>query len=293
MEQKTNLDYSLNNMLKHRTQIKKCVFNILKDAGFTISNVKELDGYFIFNFGEKSVYHFDIKEIKNWKFGLWIVDTKDDNGFDIYRITLFGDKEDWIDKFKPSAVPVTDTIEIPISFFNDNDPSDEEVHYEIDCELSWDLIKDLNHLKYTRIFKEYIINSGCDSFVQWYIGQLKLFKIRPLKQNIARKITSVWHFFIKNYINTKYKKYIEDVEIVKTSFYKHDTDINVTFKKELSNDVIDVIIEEINKTFTTKFINPFSDLIGDTCIEYYVVHEEGEVEVDDDGTFEIKSEFSK
>lgn len=263
-------EISFENMLKHRTQIKKCVFNILKDAGFTVTNVEELDGYYIFDFGEKSVYHFSIKEIKNWKFGLWIVDTKDDDEIDIYRIALFGDKVDWIDKFKPSAVSITDTIEIPISFFNNNDPSDEDVNYEIDCELSWDLIKDLHHLKHTRIFKEYIINSSCESFVQWYIGQLKLFKIYPLKQNIARKITSVWHFFIKNYISVKYKKYIEDVEIVKTPFYKHDTDINVTFKKGLSDDVMNMITKKIDKTFTTNFINPFSDLIGDTCIEYYI-----------------------
>ena len=61
MEQKTNLE----NMLKHRMQIKKCVFDILKDAGFTVKNEEELSGYFIFDFGEKSVYHFNIKEIKN------------------------------------------------------------------------------------------------------------------------------------------------------------------------------------------------------------------------------------
>lgn len=273
MEQKISLE----NMLKHRTQIKKCIFKILKDVGFTITNVEELDGYYIFDFGEKSVYHFNIKEIKNWKFGLWIVDTKDDDEIDIYRIALFGDKVDWIDKFKPSAVSITDTIEIPISFFNGTDPSDEDVSYEINCELSLDLIKDLHHLKHTRIFKEYIINSSYESFVQWYIGQLKLFKINPLKENIARKITSVWHFFIKNYISIKYKKYIEDVEIVKTPFFMHDTDINVTFKKDILGSIIDEIISKIEKQFNSDFINPFSKLIGHSSIEYYIIHEDGEV----------------
>jgi hypothetical protein len=276
IEQKVNLE----NMLKHRTQIKNCVFDILKDAGFTVTNVEELSGCFIFDFGEKSVYHFNIKEIKNWKFGLWIVDTKDDDGYDVYSISLFGDKEHWIDKFKPSATPITDTIEILISFFNDNNPSDEEVTYEIKCELSWDLMKDLHHLKYSRIFKEYTIDSGWESFTKWYIVQLKLYKIRPLKQNIARKITSVWHFFIKNYISLKYKKYIEDVEIVKTPFFMHDTDIYVTFKKGLSDDEMDIVSDKIDKIFTADFINPFSNLIGDTRIEYYVVHENGEVETE-------------
>ena len=289
MEQKVNLE----NMLKHRTQIKNCVFDILKGKGFTVKNEEELSGYFIFDFGEKSVYHFNIKEIKNWKFGLWIIDTKDDDGHDVYSISLFADKVNWIDKFKPTATPVTDTIKIPVSFFNDNEPSDEDVSYEIKCELSWDLMKDLHHLKYARIFKEYTIDSGWESFTKWYIGELKLYKIRPLKQNIARKITSVWHFFIKTYISIKYKKYIEDIEIVRTTFFMHDTDINVTFKKGLSEDVMDIIADEIDKTFTANFINPFSDLIGDTRIEYYVVHENGEVEVDDDGTFKIKSEFSE
>lgn len=285
MEQKTNLE----NMLKHRTQIKNCVFNILKNSGFTITNIKGLDGYFITNFGEKSVYHFNIKEIKNWKFGLWIVDTKDDSEIDVYRISLFGDKVDWIDKFKPSATPITDTIEIPISFFTDNKPLDEYVSHEIECELSYELSKDLHHLKYARIFKEYAIDSGWESFTKWYIGQLKIYKIRPLKQNIARKITSVWHFFIKNYISVKYKKYIEDIDIVKTLFYMHDTDINVTFKKGLSDDEMDMISDKIDKTFTADFINPFSKLIGDTHIEYYVVHEDGEIEVEP----EVEPEVNK
>lgn len=47
IEQKVNLE----NMLKHREQIKKCIFSILNDAGFTVKNVQGLDGYFIFNFG--------------------------------------------------------------------------------------------------------------------------------------------------------------------------------------------------------------------------------------------------
>ena len=37
----------------------------------------------------------------------------------------------------------------------------------------------------------------------------------------------------------------------------HDTDINVTFKKGLSEDVMDVIADEIDKTFTADFLNFF------------------------------------
>lgn len=68
MEQKTNLE----NMLKHRIQIKNCIFDILKDNGFTITNVEELNGYFIFEIGEKSVYHFKLKKLKigNLVYGL-------------------------------------------------------------------------------------------------------------------------------------------------------------------------------------------------------------------------------
>ena len=61
----------------------------------------------------------------------------------------------------------------------------------------------------------------------------------------------------------------------------HDTDLEITYKEGIENEVLNKITDKIDNTLTTKVLNPFSDLIGDTCIEYYVVHEEGEVEVDD------------
>jgi hypothetical protein len=43
---------------------------------------------------------------------------------------------------------------------------------------------------------------------------------------------------------------------------------------------MDIVSDKIDKIFTADFINPFSNLIGDTRIEYYVVHENGEVETE-------------
>lgn len=60
---------------------------------FTIIDKVWLDGYFCFNFGAYSILHFKLKEIPNWKFGIW----KNEDGYEI-----FGDHNFHIDKFKPN-----------------------------------------------------------------------------------------------------------------------------------------------------------------------------------------------
>ena len=63
-----------------------------------VCDVKYGNGYFIFTFGGNMVCHFHLKELPNWKFGIWL---NDDNPGHI-KHTLFGQVEILIDKFKPS-----------------------------------------------------------------------------------------------------------------------------------------------------------------------------------------------
>lgn len=65
----------------------------LKKKKYTILKPTWGDGYFVFDMGKNSVLHFNVKEIKGWKFAIW---------FEEGSITVFTQPENNIDKFKPS-----------------------------------------------------------------------------------------------------------------------------------------------------------------------------------------------
>lgn len=85
-------------------EIRKIVFDKIKEFGFKIYNIENVDGYFICEMGKDSVTHFRLKGKgmwKHWKFGLWLhseyMSDKDNK-----VIQLFAQHDTWIDKFKPS-----------------------------------------------------------------------------------------------------------------------------------------------------------------------------------------------
>lgn len=71
------------------------VFNQLKKANIKVTNVRWLDGYFLWQFGKNSVCHFVIKDLPDFKFGVWIKN-------DRKSVTIFGENILYIDKFKPT-----------------------------------------------------------------------------------------------------------------------------------------------------------------------------------------------
>lgn len=257
--------------IEYREKIKNVFFDVLKEYGFTVENVEESNGYFLFEFGEKTVFHFDIKEIKKWKFGLWIRDGKKKDSF---RLEFFGDKVDWIDKFKPTASTLSHDKEYTVEDFNKSSLEDELTFFY------YGFCKHLRQLKASRHIKEYSLNSytGEDGFLKWMWHEFVVFKWYPFKKDVARKITRVYHKIIKWYLEIRYRKYIEEVEIVKTPFFMHDTDIEITYKEGIENEVLNKITDKIDNSLTTNVLNPFRYLIGETELTYYQVSESGEIE---------------
>lgn len=96
----------------------KRLFNALKKDSFTIKDVKYLDGYYLFGSGTNSVVHFHINEIPGWKFGIWWNEPKkytntEDNTDLFVEGTLFTQYEETIDKFKPAASSIKESISVP------------------------------------------------------------------------------------------------------------------------------------------------------------------------------------
>ena len=75
---------------------KQCILKGLN--GLNISEIKFIDGYFIYSFGKNTVCHFKVKELPNIKFGVWYLKN---------RLEIFACVECMIDKFKPSYADFT------------------------------------------------------------------------------------------------------------------------------------------------------------------------------------------
>jgi hypothetical protein len=82
---------------------RKFAKSVLKEieSEFNLTYSSVGSGYFIFDMGPSSVIHFKVTECPDWKFGIWF------RGKDA---TMFGDNVYMIDKFKPSACPVSVTF---------------------------------------------------------------------------------------------------------------------------------------------------------------------------------------
>ena len=108
-------------------EIKEAIFKELKERQIEVINPSVGNGYYLFDFGEESVVHFHIKGCKRWLWGIWI--THDENKT---NINLFGEHEDYIDKFKPTQTAIAVKTEIP------DDASEEQWEDEIN-NVVWDL----------------------------------------------------------------------------------------------------------------------------------------------------------
>lgn len=101
-------------------QIADYMFNKMREYGFKPYDIDVDDGYFVFNYGDESVYHFRLKGVwKHWKFGMWVFsnyldeeyrkkyyeehpeDKQDPSEWKV--IQIFCQYDHIIDKFKPSA----------------------------------------------------------------------------------------------------------------------------------------------------------------------------------------------
>lgn len=78
-------------------QIAEIIFEALKEEKFTPIDIEYRSGYFIFETGDDSVVHFHIKQIKGWRFAMWI-----DTESEAETVQFFAQFEELIDKFKPS-----------------------------------------------------------------------------------------------------------------------------------------------------------------------------------------------
>ena len=88
-------------MYKKKKQRHNLILNEIK-KDFRVKNLVYCEGYFIFTMGKFAICQFTVKEIKDWKFAIWLGE-----GDKLYFI---GEHMDLIDKFKPGRTYIDEEI---------------------------------------------------------------------------------------------------------------------------------------------------------------------------------------
>ena len=227
----------------------------------TVKNLVKTNGYYLWDMGEDSVIHLEFEQIKNWKFGLWIV--YDESVPDKVNISFFGNKKNWIDKFKPSRSPISSELNLKIEDLEDIDNYTWDLFYPIE--------KELYGLNKRRLFWEFFINSdGDETFVQWLFDEIWWGTIDPKLQKfykkrillpIAKLTAKLWKL--------RFHKYIHDCYVEDTSekYYFEPCRLYITYADNVNeskyvNDKIQL------HSLLFAFLNATDDWIGKVHVEH-------------------------
>lgn len=192
-------------MRKTNKEIKEAIFEELKKNQMEVINPSVGNGYFLFDLGEESVVHFHIKGCKRWLWGIWI--THDENKT---NIDLFGEHEDYIDKFKPTQTTIAVETKIP-------DDATEEQWKDKIISVVWDLCYEkLSIVKASNILgKIKFYYCGSENVIQWLLSQWWFYRIKnPFQKWLKYKcnkyvcifICFILNLFYRNKLNAEYEK---------------------------------------------------------------------------------------
>lgn len=223
-------------------------------------------GYYLWDFGDDSTIHVEFKEIKSWKFGIWIL-TSDESEKDEIVIEFFGNKKNWIDKFKPTCSKISSEVKITSKDIDDPD------------DYLWDLFysirQDLNGLRRHRFLWEYFLDSeGEDHFIKWLIDEIWYGTIRAnwLKFYEAKVLIPLSRLFMK-FLKYRFYKYISDIKFEDTHevYFHQPCNIYISYSSDIN--ASGYVHQKIQKNPIFKFLNLTSSSIGSVVV-YHIKQNE-------------------
>ena len=251
-----------------KTKVKDLVLDYLKrECGLTVKTEASGNGYYLFDFGKNSVFHFTFKEIRGWKFGLWLrwEDEKEKKNL---RIDFFGHKIHWIDKFKPTQTMLANGV--VISSYKDLDDFEKmyDLFYGSDEHFSsdGDIKKWLILLKRYRHLTEYYISSRSydrDRFLPWLFGEFWFYDVQePLEKFYEAHIVDKLYKAILWYFGLKYHKYIKVRDIIDQNrngwitYPRYETGIE--YKPDVDEDTVKKIWYKLEDSKLSSFLRKHS-----------------------------------
>jgi len=169
-----------------------------------VENVRSFSGYYIFEMGDDSVIHFNVKGCKGWRFAAWI--TEDSKNKEKFTIEMFGQYERYIDKFKPSASPFSYTA--TIESLDDFD----ELGSSIDIQLYMFMGK-IKAIRDGGPMRRWAIYEDDERFLKWWIHDMWYYNVvSPFDDFVKGNLTKWWltavaWIYTKRFKNKNNKKF--------------------------------------------------------------------------------------
>lgn len=243
----------------NKPKIKNLIFKELREFGLEPIDVAVGNGYYLFDFGEDSVIHFKIKGIRKWKFAIWIQDSDDNTE---YFLWIFGNKRDWIDKFKPSASPISsEKLCLPHEYTEEN-----QYDYETPDSAVFDVIDQITRLKKNRIIAEYGLQDSDEGFFEWLYSEFMWHEVKkPLQHFYENKIIPILYRLILYWIGLYYGKYIVPRKLIdQNESFKNCTvsprwRTGVEYKEGVSEDDRFNVWCHLNDSKAVEFLRKYSN----------------------------------
>lgn len=246
-----------------KTKVKDLVLDYLKrKAGLTVKTIESGNGYFLFEFGKNSVFHFTFKEIRGWKFGLWL--RWEDDEKNKLLVEFFGHKINWINKFKPTQTMLANSV--VISSYKDLE--DFELMYDLfygsneHYDSDGDILKWLGHLKRYRHLTEYFMSSNYSnkSFTSWLWDEIWFYDVeQPITDFYEAHIQGLLYKVVIWYLGVKYHKYIKTRPVIDQTQPGWMTspryETGIEYRPGLDEETIKKIWYKIEDSKLVKFLN--------------------------------------
>ena len=151
------------------------------------------NGYYLFDFGENTVCHFRVPGAKKWLFGIWAIPREDGS----IRVDLFGEHEWHIDKFKPTATKISDSVIIS--------------NREAFDDLSWELVSSINAIisisRYPIAAMIVYYWNGIDPVMRWLWGEWWFYTVVVKWYSFLDNVVNKWLVHAcKKWINFRWKR---------------------------------------------------------------------------------------
>lgn len=188
----------------NRKEISEIVFKKIesyKRFNLKVIDKKSLNGYYLFDMGEDSVWHFKIKGLKNWLWGMWITLAEDfkpgDKEYEenLCHISLFGEYIDYIDKFKPTATSIAYDFKCK--------EDEESIKGALDI---FTFAEKVSHIKDAPAIMRYAIYGEGEKFIPFLVSNFCYYKITKKWKKFVRKVLTKYYLkFIAKIYTWKFK----------------------------------------------------------------------------------------
>lgn len=209
------------------TDIRDYILNKFQEDSIEITDVWTGDNYFLFDLGKDSVTKFRIKGCRRWLFGLWVIEQSTKDGPTTYQVELFGQHTDYIDKFKPSCSPISESS-TDVKSLSDLDDMIYLFGISLNTVKSSPLLA-----RYRYYFKGYA--GGLNPYL-WLLDEAWYYRVKaPLRNLLETKFNKVYGKIIVFWWNLRYHKILE-ATYRETQYFSPKHEIDIRYTPEATND---------------------------------------------------------